>query len=124
MNAGRVVVLGLFILCQFIRAQPTFERDFSLNDPLIQHPHTSEQYCLSLRSLQFDHLHEPGYKNPKLYKQPDCRSGACHTRYRRRGIQKLVTRTSSWLACSNFWQVRRTTRQDVESIALIIYIAP
>jgi diacylglycerol diphosphate phosphatase / phosphatidate phosphatase len=43
MNAGRVVVLGLFILCQFIWAQPTFERDFSLNDPLIQHPHTSEQ---------------------------------------------------------------------------------
>jgi hypothetical protein len=43
MNAGRVVVLGLFILGQSIRAQPTFERDFSLNDPLIQHPHTSEQ---------------------------------------------------------------------------------
>jgi hypothetical protein len=72
-------------------------------------------------SLRFDHLHEPGYKNPKLYKQPDCRSGACYTRYRHRGIQKLVTRTSPWLACSNFWQVRRTTRQDVESNALIIY---
>jgi hypothetical protein len=43
MNAGRVVVLGLFILSQFIRAQPTFERDFSPDDPLIQHPHTSEQ---------------------------------------------------------------------------------
>jgi len=43
MNASRVVVLGLFILGQFIRALPTFERDFFLNDPLIQHPHTSEQ---------------------------------------------------------------------------------
>ncbi|KAI0285832.1 lipid phosphate phosphatase 1 [Russula aff. rugulosa BPL654] len=38
-----VVVLGLFILGQFIWAQPIFERDFSLNDPLIQHPNTSEQ---------------------------------------------------------------------------------
>lgn len=43
MSAGRVVVLGLFIFGQFIRAQPTFERDFSPNDPLIQHPHTSER---------------------------------------------------------------------------------
>ena len=43
MNAGRVVVFGLFILCQFIRARPIFERDFSPDDPLIQHPHTSEQ---------------------------------------------------------------------------------
>jgi diacylglycerol diphosphate phosphatase / phosphatidate phosphatase len=64
MNAGRVVVLGLFILSQFIWAQPTFERDVSPNDPLIQHPHTSEQYCLSLRSLRFDHLHEPGLRIP------------------------------------------------------------
>ena len=43
MNAGRVVVLGLYILGQFIWAQPIFERDFSLDDPLIQHPYTSEQ---------------------------------------------------------------------------------
>jgi hypothetical protein len=74
-----------------------------------------------LRSLRFDHLHEPGYKNPKLYKQPDCRSGAYYTHYRHRRIQKLVPRTSPWLTCSNFRQVRRTTRQDVEPIALIIY---
>jgi hypothetical protein len=71
--------------------------------------------AFSLRSLRFDHLHEPGYKNPKLYKQSDCRSGAYHTRYRRRRIQKLVTRASPWFTCNNFWQVRRTTRQDVET---------
>jgi len=38
-----IVVFGLFTLGQFIRAQPAFERDFSPNDPLIQHPHTLEQ---------------------------------------------------------------------------------
>jgi hypothetical protein len=43
MNDGRVVVLGLLFLGQFIWARPTFERDFSPDDPLIQHPHTSEQ---------------------------------------------------------------------------------
>jgi hypothetical protein len=77
--------------------------------------------AFSLRSLRFDHLHKPGYKNSKLYKQSDCRSGAYYTCYRRRRIQKLVTRTSPWFTCGNFWQVRRTTRQDVETIALIIY---
>lgn len=39
----RIVVLGLFIISHFVRAHQVFERDFSLSDPLIQHPHTSEQ---------------------------------------------------------------------------------
>lgn len=39
----RIVVLALFFLANFVRALPVFERDFSLDDPLIQHPHTSEQ---------------------------------------------------------------------------------
>lgn len=39
----RIVVLGLFLLGHFVRALPVFERDFSPDDPLIQHPHTSEQ---------------------------------------------------------------------------------
>lgn len=39
----RIVVLGLFALNLFIRAQPVFERDFSPNDPLIQHPYTPQQ---------------------------------------------------------------------------------
>ncbi|KAH9995388.1 lipid phosphate phosphatase 1 [Russula compacta] len=38
-----IIVLGLFILGLFIRTQPVFERDFSPNDPLIQHPYTLEQ---------------------------------------------------------------------------------
>lgn len=43
MNVGRIVVVELFVLSQIIRAKPIFERDFSPNDPLIQHPYTSEQ---------------------------------------------------------------------------------
>ena len=39
----RIVVIGLFALERVIGALPVFERDFSLDDPLIQHPHTSEQ---------------------------------------------------------------------------------
>jgi len=39
----RIVVLGLFLLGHFLRVFPVFERDFSPDDPLIQHPHTSEQ---------------------------------------------------------------------------------
>ncbi|KAI0305876.1 lipid phosphate phosphatase 1 [Multifurca ochricompacta] len=38
-----IVVLGLYLLTAFIETQPIFERDFSPNDSLIQHPHTSEQ---------------------------------------------------------------------------------
>ncbi|KAF8269816.1 lipid phosphate phosphatase 1 [Lactarius quietus] len=38
-----VVVTVLFLLSLLIYTQPVFERDFSPNDPLIQHPHTSEQ---------------------------------------------------------------------------------
>ena len=39
----RIVVLGLFIISHFVRAHQVFERDFSPSDPLIKHPHTSEQ---------------------------------------------------------------------------------
>jgi len=42
-ESHRVVVIGLFVLELVIGALPVFERDFSLNDPLIQHPHTPEQ---------------------------------------------------------------------------------
>ncbi|KAF8479804.1 lipid phosphate phosphatase 1 [Russula ochroleuca] len=38
-----IVVIEFFVLGNFIRAQQVFERDFSPSDPLIQHPHTSEQ---------------------------------------------------------------------------------
>jgi len=38
-----VVVIELVVLARFINAQPVFERDFSSDDPLIQHPHKSEQ---------------------------------------------------------------------------------
>ncbi|KAH9066693.1 lipid phosphate phosphatase 1 [Lactarius vividus] len=38
-----VVVTGLFMLSWLIDTRPVFERDFSPNDPLIQHPHTSQQ---------------------------------------------------------------------------------
>jgi membrane-associated phospholipid phosphatase len=46
-----VVVTGLFLLSWFIDTLPVFERDFSLNDPLIQHPHTSEQISSSTNNL-------------------------------------------------------------------------
>ncbi|KAI0289460.1 phosphatidic acid phosphatase type 2/haloperoxidase [Russula brevipes] len=38
-----IVVFGLIALNLFIQAQPVFERDFSPNDPLIQHPYTPQQ---------------------------------------------------------------------------------
>ncbi|KAH9072094.1 lipid phosphate phosphatase 1 [Lactarius deliciosus] len=38
-----VVVTGLFMLSWLIDTLPVFERDFSPNDPLIQHPHTSQR---------------------------------------------------------------------------------
>ena len=39
----RIVVLVSFLLGHFLRDLPVFERDFSPDDPLIQHPHTPEQ---------------------------------------------------------------------------------
>ncbi len=39
----RVVITGLFMLSWLIDTRPVFERDFSPDDPLIQHPHTSQQ---------------------------------------------------------------------------------
>ncbi len=39
----RIVVLGFFLLDHFIRGWPVFERDFSPDDPLVQHPYTSQQ---------------------------------------------------------------------------------
>ena len=39
----RAFVLGLVLLALFIKAQPAFERDFSPNDPRIQHPYIPEQ---------------------------------------------------------------------------------
>ncbi|KAI0255902.1 lipid phosphate phosphatase 1 [Lactifluus subvellereus] len=45
------VVLAFFFLSLFIQTQPIFERDFSPNDPLIQHPHTSEQIPSSINNM-------------------------------------------------------------------------
>jgi hypothetical protein len=39
----RIAVIALVVFERFIEALPVFEREFSPNDPLIQHPHTSEQ---------------------------------------------------------------------------------
>ena len=36
-------MIGLFVLELVLEALPVLERDFSLDDPLIQHPHTPEQ---------------------------------------------------------------------------------
>ncbi|KAH9975967.1 lipid phosphate phosphatase 1 [Lactifluus volemus] len=38
-----IVVLGIFLLGLYLETQPAFERDFSPNDPLIQHPHKHQQ---------------------------------------------------------------------------------
>ena len=113
LTGHRIVVLGLLILDHFTRAHQIFERDFSLNDPLIQHPHTSEQWCLFITFALSWPLTRIGYKNIRFHKRSDCWSCASFACYLHRRIQKLNTRNSPWFACSNRWQVRHVTREDV-----------
>ncbi|KAI0272499.1 lipid phosphate phosphatase 1 [Gloeopeniophorella convolvens] len=42
-NRSMVVATGVLALSWSVEALPVFEREFSLDDPLIQHPHTSQQ---------------------------------------------------------------------------------